>query len=567
MVAIADVSHYVRPGTALNAEAVRRATSVYFPMQVLPMLPERLSNGICSLNPDVDRLCMVADMVVDSRGETRATEVYAAVMRSAARCTYTEVARVLDGEHVPSRERFRPSFEQMAELQDALGAMRRRRGSIDFDLAESRIVLDPDGNVVGIEKRPRNRAHRIVEEFMLAANEAVARFFGSRKLPTIYRVHGEPDEEKLANLPGARARPRVRGARDPGRPQGAQRPAREVQGPRPAARAQPAAAALDDAGGLHRREHRPLRARGRALPALHLAHPALPGPGRPPAAQGGLGEAQRRRRAEDAIRRPSPSWRPCRSDRERASMQVEREIASYYAALFMKDQVGEEFDGVVAAVTELRPLRRAAPLRRRGAGQDGGPAGRLRARPGPARDGRPADQARLPRRRRDRGGPGRLQPRAQADRPAAGRDRRGRPGTGWAARAAAGDAPPRRAGAPWTEGEDAAEERDGWGPGRDAVGPGPLREEAARWGRWRRRWRWRAPRRERRGWRSAPGEVIAGEEGQPHPSPPPADHSSHLRALGMHLSPAPALTIDLISSDAWRQRRCQRLRGRWRRRL
>jgi ribonuclease R len=197
VIAIADVAHYVRSGSALDAEALRRGTSVYFPAQVLPMLPERLSNGICSLNPGVDRLCMVADLLLDASGETLSAEVYEAVMRSAARCTYTEVARVLEGERLRDREPFRKDFELMAELQEKLTAMRARRGAIDFDLPESKVVLSADAEVEAIERRPRNRAHRIVEELMLAANEAVARRFGHRELPTIYRVHGLPDEEKL----------------------------------------------------------------------------------------------------------------------------------------------------------------------------------------------------------------------------------------------------------------------------------------------------------------------------------------------------------------------------------
>jgi ribonuclease R len=127
VVAIADVSHYVGVGSALDQEAVRRGTSVYFPMQVLPMLPERLSNGICSLMPDVERLCMVADMTIGRRGEPVGVEVYQAVMKSAARCTYTEVARVLDGQPVPHRDALRPRFALMGELQEQLTAMRRRR--------------------------------------------------------------------------------------------------------------------------------------------------------------------------------------------------------------------------------------------------------------------------------------------------------------------------------------------------------------------------------------------------------------------------------------------------------
>jgi ribonuclease R len=351
VVAIADVSHYVRPGTALDAEAVRRATSVYFPMQVLPMLPERLSNGICSLNPEVDRLCMVADMVIDARGETRAAEIYEGVMRSVARCTYTEVAKVLSGESVPARDRFRPIFEQMGELQEVLGAMRKRRGSIDFDLAESRVVVDPDGNVVGIEKRPRNRAHRIVEEFMLAANEAVARFFGSRKLPTIYRVHGVPDEEKLANflalaathgfdVPEIPADPRALNAlleRLKGHAQ--QRAMNQLL-----LRAMMQAIYSDENIGHY------------GLAAEHYLHFTSPIRRYPDLVVHRLLKEEWAKRRGEAGRRTDPKalaeLAAISSDRERASMLAEREIFSFYAALFMKDKVGEEFDGVVAAVAE-----------------------------------------------------------------------------------------------------------------------------------------------------------------------------------------------------------------------
>jgi ribonuclease R len=351
VVAIADVSHYVRTGTALDAEAVRRATSVYFPMQVLPMLPERLSNGICSLNPDVDRLCMVADMVIDAGGETRATEIYEAVMRSAARCTYTEVARVLDGERLPAREKFRPIFEEMAGLQEALGAMRRRRGSIDFDLAESRVVLDPDGNVVGIEKRPRNRAHRIVEEFMLAANEAVARFFGSRKLPTIYRVHGVPDEEKLGNFLALAASHGFAVPEVPADPRALNALLEKLKGHAQQRalnqlllRAMMQAIYSDENIGHY------------GLAAEHYLHFTSPIRRYPDLVVHRLLREEWARRRGDAGRRTDPKalaeLAAISSDRERASMLAEREIAAYYAALFMKDKVGETFHGVVAAVAE-----------------------------------------------------------------------------------------------------------------------------------------------------------------------------------------------------------------------
>ncbi|MBL8911126.1 MAG: RNB domain-containing ribonuclease, partial [Archangium sp.] len=197
VVAIADVSHYVREGMALDDEGLRRATSVYLPGRVLPMLPERLSNGICSLKPDVDRLCMVADMVIDSRGQTVHSEIYPAVMRSAARCTYTEVHDVLNGKDVPHRNAFKPQFERLMALARTLTTMRLERGAIDFDLPEQKVELGEDGLPVKLVKRERWESHRLVEECMLAANEAVARFFREQNLPTVNRFHGNPDEDRL----------------------------------------------------------------------------------------------------------------------------------------------------------------------------------------------------------------------------------------------------------------------------------------------------------------------------------------------------------------------------------
>lgn len=196
IVAIADVAHYVRPGSVLDEEAFLRGTSVYFPEMVLPMLPPELSNGICSLNPGVDRLCMAVEILFDAEGRVRTAELYQGVMRSHARCTYQEVAALLRGERT-SLGAFREQLESAAELAAKLRARRLERGALDLDLPESKIGLDPEGKPVKIEVEERTEAHRMIEEFMLAANEAVARHFDRLGLPTIYRVHDVPDPEKL----------------------------------------------------------------------------------------------------------------------------------------------------------------------------------------------------------------------------------------------------------------------------------------------------------------------------------------------------------------------------------
>ncbi|WP_242395919.1 ribonuclease R, partial [Anaeromyxobacter oryzisoli] len=352
VVAIADVAHYVRPGSALDAEAARRGTSVYFPMQVLPMLPERLSNGICSLNPEVDRLCMVADMVIDGHGEPKSAEVYEAVMRSAARCTYNEVAKVLAGERVPGRERFRESFQLMAELQEKLTDMRRRRGALDFDLPEAKIVLDAEGRVAAIEKRPRNRAHRIVEEFMLAANEAVARKFGERKLPTIYRVHGSPDEEKLQAFLALAATHGFDVPELPADPRALNRLLGSLQG-------HPQQRALNQLllRAMMQAVYTPENIGHYGLAAEHYLHFTSPIRRYPDLVVHRLiKEEWARRQGRSTRRTPEPVLEEIAalsSERERASMEAEREIAAFYAALFMKDKVGETFEGVVASVVEF----------------------------------------------------------------------------------------------------------------------------------------------------------------------------------------------------------------------
>jgi ribonuclease R len=203
IVAIADVSHYVRPGTALDAEAQERATSVYFPTRVLPMLPTALSDHLCSLAPLVDRLCFVADMQVSRSGALKEARFYPAVMRSAARLTYTLAHQALFEGRPAARDQLGPLLPKLMVLVDVYRALHRargRRGALDFDAPEAEFVIDESERVRGIELRARNEAHRLIEECMVLANVAVAQALSKAHVPTLYRVHGEPEAEKLERL-------------------------------------------------------------------------------------------------------------------------------------------------------------------------------------------------------------------------------------------------------------------------------------------------------------------------------------------------------------------------------
>ncbi len=200
---IADVSHYVREESRLDEEARKRGTSVYFPERAVPMLPERLSNGICSLNPGVDRLVQSACIEVSPKGRVVDTTFHDAVIRSTARMTYTEVRQILVDREPEVRKRYEqlvPLFEDMLGLYKILHQRRNKRGSIDFDLPEPEILLDVEGMVTGVVAAERNVAHRIIEEFMLLANEVVAEHLAGLDVPSLYRVHEPPDEEKVEDF-------------------------------------------------------------------------------------------------------------------------------------------------------------------------------------------------------------------------------------------------------------------------------------------------------------------------------------------------------------------------------
>ena len=203
IVAIADVSYYVRPGTALDAEALRRGTSVYFPTRVIPMLPPGLSDHLCSLAPHVDRLCLAADMIVTRHGALKGARFYPAVMRSAARLTYTQAQEALLDGKPEARAQLGPLVDWLLPLVDVYRVLikaRRARGALDFDAPEAGFDIDANQRIHAVTLHARVEAHKLIEECMILANVAVARELGHTKTPTLYRVHGKPDEEKLDKL-------------------------------------------------------------------------------------------------------------------------------------------------------------------------------------------------------------------------------------------------------------------------------------------------------------------------------------------------------------------------------
>ena len=203
LVAIADVSHYVDTESAIDIDAYDRATSVYFPRRVIPMLPEKLSNGLCSLNPEVDRLCMVCDMVINSDGEISAYQFYEAVMYSHARFTYTDAAAILSNTRGPQALKYKQRVNDLLNLHDVYTALlksRQKRGAVDFETTETQIICDENGRIEKIVPRVRTEAHKLIEETMLAANVCSADFILQNKRDALFRVHEGPTPEKVEIL-------------------------------------------------------------------------------------------------------------------------------------------------------------------------------------------------------------------------------------------------------------------------------------------------------------------------------------------------------------------------------
>ena len=362
-VAIADVSHYVRPRTALDTEALARGNSWYFPASVEPMLPPALSNGLCSLNPDANRLCLTAEVRFNRRGLPVSARFFPAVMRSAARLTYeeTEAALVRREPDACARLTARPRgdeifamLEEAFRLYEALHAARTSRGSLDFDLPEARYELTPDGRLAGIGRRERLTAHRLIEECMLAANEAVARFLGGTSpqeaaTPFLYRVHPRPDAERLEALFDSLKAiapellpPRPDAAALQGILNGVRETEQEFLINRLCLRAMPQAryqpwneGHFGLASPAYCHFTSPIRRYADLL--VHRALRQKLGCG-----TGSVPGGQKLLRVADQLNR-----------REREAMECEREMARRLACIALRDDIGRRFDGVISGVTEF----------------------------------------------------------------------------------------------------------------------------------------------------------------------------------------------------------------------
>ncbi len=284
---IADVSHFVRSGTALDDEGRRRGTSVYLPGRCVPMLPERVSSGLCTLAEGEDRLAYTVRYAVSPDGTMHDVEAGESVIHSRRRCTYGEVFGWLEKDRSAwpaETAEFADSLELLAEAADRLGKARRKRGSLDFELAEPEILLDPQGMVTSVQPSSRNRAHRLIEELMVAANRCVAELMIEADQPALHRVHDQPDPDRVGQLRETLAELgyKLEGEDDALRAVELQKLLRQVEG-KPEERLVSMLVLRTMAKAIYSSEPaRSLRAGGQGLPSLHLADPALPGSGGPP---------------------------------------------------------------------------------------------------------------------------------------------------------------------------------------------------------------------------------------------------------------------------------------------
>ena len=352
---IADVAHYVPEGSRIDVEAYERGTSVYFPGRAIPMLPERLSNGICSLNPQVDRLTFSAEIEIDARGRFGDRKFFKSVIRTRERMTYTDVNLILTEKPSELMERYKdllPEFERMHELFEVLRKRREARGSIDFDLPEAEVLLSTAGEIETIAPSERNVAHRIIEEFMLSANEVVAQQLVFSNQPGMYRVHHAPDAQKIEDLKEILLEFRHKLRADPEqiKPGELQRVLKIVEGT-PEQRFLTELVLRSMKRALYSEESQGHFALGlqhychftspiRRYPDLvvhrRLHELLLEGPA--------IGEKL------EMLEARHPKIGQQSSERERRADQAEREVLEWKKVIFMRDKVGEIFEGTVTGV-------------------------------------------------------------------------------------------------------------------------------------------------------------------------------------------------------------------------
>lgn len=355
---IADVAHYVTEGSILDREAFERGTSTYFPGRAIPMLPERLSNGICSLNPRIERLTFSADIEIDPRGRFVNRKVFKSVIRTKERMTYTDVNAILTARTPELEQRYGyliPEFERMHALFEVLRKRREQRGSIDFDLPEAEVILDAAGDITTIRGTERNVAHRMIEEFMLAANEVVAQELVFANQPGIYRVHPQPDPQKLEDLRALlkEFKLQMRGDVEDIRPGELQRVLKSVAGTPEerfltniVLRSMKRAYYFEESLGHF------------ALGLQHYSHFTSPIRRYPDL-------IVHRRLAElldrgtlygdrlEQVERAHPLYASQSSDRERRAEEASREVMEWKKVIFMRDKLGNKYSGIVTGVASF----------------------------------------------------------------------------------------------------------------------------------------------------------------------------------------------------------------------
>ncbi len=355
LVAIADVSNYVEPGSALDAEARERATSVYFPNRVIPMLPEQLSNHLCSLMPEVERLCLTCEMTVSREGRVTRARFYPALMRSQARLTYSAVAAALVERDPATRKSLEPVLPVLETLHDVYRALRRHRearGALDFEAPEVKVLVDADGKVSGIKAFPRNDAHRLIEECMIAANVEAAKFLKKHKMPALFRIHGTPEEDRIDELKRFLS---MRGilleTGEELEPSRLQKVLRQVVD-------RPDAAVIENAiiRSLPQALYQPLNIGHFGLALSEYVHFTSPIRRYPDLlVHRAIRHVSAGGTADDFVHSAKEMellGQEC-SQRERKADEAARSVVAFLKCEFMKDRIGEEFDSVATGVTDF----------------------------------------------------------------------------------------------------------------------------------------------------------------------------------------------------------------------